>query len=366
MKGVRRVLGLAALSLAAGAAPPDEPSPFEYDLFKDRFEHEIRFRAAAVEVAWAAEALCDDTTEIEPFVLWSTHTLRKGLSAKELAIFQRATGMDEHWRVAWLDEGAPDALNLGDVVVAFNGRPLPKGETRIELGAIFSSRSMLTFDDEPFWKVVLQARAEAAEGKPMTVTLKDGRELKVETQTGCAGGVTASAFDADADVFWRQGHQRSKIPANAMLEARSRDEFRWLAAFGTYFQASEAAIGRAQQSETHSTAFLVGKILTFAVPGSGMLLTAVEQQTQKAIAVDSIVGSADLFANEVVTAMDGDPAAGLRLSERMVAKGMKVDAVMMGEFRRSNAEEHARRLVELRAAQERAQAETDRAAEPKR
>jgi hypothetical protein len=366
MKALRRALVLAGVALAAGAAPPNEPNPFEYDLFKDRFEHEIRFRAAAVEVSWAAEALCDDTTEIEPFVLWSTHTLRKSLSAKEQAILQRATGMDEQWRVVWLDEGAPDEMKLGDIVVAINGRALPKGETKFEFGALFSSRSMVTFDDEPFWKVVLQARAEAVEGKPMTVTLKGGRELKVETQTGCAGSVTASAFDADADVFWRQGHQRSKIPANAMLEARTTDEFRWLAAFGTFFQASEAAIGKAQQSETQSTVFLVGKILTFAVPGSGMLLTAVEQQTQKAIAVDSIVGSADLFANEVVTAMGGDPAAGLRLSERMVAQGMKVDTVMMSEFRRSNAHEHARRLVELRAAQARAEAEADRGAEPKR
>ena len=55
----------------------------------------------------------------------------------------------------------------------------------------------------------------------MRITLEDGRTLKVETQTGCAGAVTASAFDADPDVFWRQGNRRVKIPANAMIEART-------------------------------------------------------------------------------------------------------------------------------------------------
>jgi hypothetical protein len=87
------------------------------------------------------------------------------------------------------------------------------------------------------------------------------------------------------------------------------------------------------------------------VPGAGMLLSAVEAQAEKSLAVDSIVGSADLFANEVVAALGGDPAAGLRLSERMAALGMKVDAVMMDDFRRSNAAEHARRIKAIQAEQ---------------
>ena len=70
-----------------------------------------------------------------------------------------------------------------------------------------------------------------------------------------------------------------------------------------------------------STGFLVGKILSITVPGMGMLLSAAEAQAQKAIAVDGIVGSADLFANEVVASLGGDPLAGLRLSERLLAQG---------------------------------------------
>ena len=62
--------------------------------------------------------------------------------------------------------------------------------------------------------------------------------------------MTASAFDDDPDQFWRQGTSAVKIPANAMIEATTPDEFRWLAAFGTYFQASQAAIGRARDAET--------------------------------------------------------------------------------------------------------------------
>jgi hypothetical protein len=82
-----------------------------------------------------------------------------------------------------------------------------------------------------------------------------------------------------------------------------------------------------------------------------MLLTAVEAQAERALVVDSSVGRADLFANEVVAAMGGDPYAGLALSERMAAAGSKVDAVMMDEFRRANAAEHARRLVAIKAAE---------------
>lgn len=346
-------LGLSSAVLAAQTTTVAVDA-FELDLFKNRFEHEVNFRAAAIHVAWGAEALCDNVTEVEPFVLWSTHALKKRLNAKELDILKRATGMDERWRVVWTDEGAPDELKLGTEVVAINDRVLPSGSTRVELAAVFKGGSIFSSDDQGFWDVLLKAREQAAEGKPMELTLADGRRVKVDTQSGCAGGVTASAFDADPDQFWRQGAQRVKIPANALLEARSQDEFRWLAAFGTYFQASQNAIGKARDSEDRSTAFVVGKILMLAVPGAGMLLTAAEAQAEKALAVDSVVGSADLFANEVVASLGGDPLAGVKLSQRLEANGAKVDAVMMGEFRRSNAVEHVRRLQALKAAQDKA------------
>jgi hypothetical protein len=344
-------LSAAGLLLAGLYAPvmAQGDRAFERELFKTRFEHEVKFRAAAIEVAWAAEALCDSTTQIEPFVLWSVHALRRRMSDADLALFRDVTGMDERWRVVWMDEAAPDDMRLGDVVVAINGRPLPGRSTRFDLGAVFRGASVVSVDDQDFWNVVLQARAEAKAGKPYTATMASGRVLTVETQGGCAGSVTASAFDADADIFWRQGTQRAKIPANAMIEARSSDEFRWLAAFGTYFQASKSAMDKVQQSEGRSTGFLVGKILTMTVPGAGMLLSAVEAQAEKSLTVDSIVGSADLFANEVVAALGGDAAAGLNLSQRMAALGMKVDAVMMDDFRRSNAAEHARRIKAIQA-----------------
>ena len=68
-----------------------------------------------------------------------------------------------------------------------------------------------------------------------------------------------------------------------------------------------------------------------------MLLTAVETQAERRITVDGIVGSADLFANEVVAGWAAIPPPGCGLSERMAAQGMKVDAVLMDDFRRTNA-----------------------------
>lgn len=340
-----------ALLLAGAGACAQYDRSFERELFKTRFEQEVRFRAAAIEVAWAAEALCDATTQVEPFVLLSVHAMRRRLDGSDLSLLREVTGLDEKWRVVWVDEGAPETLHLRDAVTHVNGRALPDGGTRFEVGALFRGGSLMSNDDGGFWDVMLQARKEAAEGKPMQLTLADGRKLDVDTQKGCAGSVTASAWDNDPDTFWRQGTQRVKIPANAMIEARSHDEFRWLAAFGTYFQASEGAIQASRTSEGVSNGFLVGKILALAVPGAGMLLSAAEAQAEKAIAVDSIVASADLFANEVVAALGGDAAAGLRLTERLLARGIQVDVVMMDELRRSNAASHARRIKAIQAAQ---------------
>ncbi len=324
---------------------------FQLELFKTRFEHEMAFRAAAIQVAWGAESLCDDTTEIEPFVLWSVHALRRGMSNADKALLMRATGMDEKWRVAWADEGAPDELKLGDVVVAVNGRALPGSSSRMDMAALLRGSSPISGDDQGFWDVMLKAREEARNGQPMMLTLEGGRKLKVDTQSGCAGSVVATAFDNEPELFWRAGSQRAKIPGNALLLAKHRDEFRWLAAFGTYFQASEAAIGKARTAENASNAFVIGKILTLAVPGAGMLLSAVEAQAEKSIAVDGLVGNADLFANEVVVALGGEPEAGLRLSERMQQEGVKADVLVMDAFRLSNAKLHAERLRKLQALQ---------------
>lgn len=350
---------LLCLALGAAAQKPYDPRDFKREVFKTRFEREVQFRAAAIQVAWSAELLCDATTEIEPFVLWSLGTIGRRLSSEDLQLYGEVTGMDDRWRVAWLDEGAPEDLHVGDVVAAVNGRTLPAGGTRIELGAILRGASPFSNDDQPFWDVMLKARDEARLGKPMTVTLEDGRTLPVDTQTGCAGSVTATGFDHEPGRFVRQGAVRAKIPANAMLEARSRDEFRWLAAFGTYFQASEKAIGKARESESMANAFVVGRILAAAVPGAGMLLTAMEQQAERTIAVDSVVGSADLFANEVVAAMGGDANAGWKLNERLAELGLEVEALGMSAFRRSNAKEHAQRLIGLQAARAKAEADAE-------
>lgn len=346
---------------AAAPPPGADDRMFERQLFLTRFVQEVQFRAAAIHVAWAAETLCHSTTQIEPFVLWSTYSMRQRLPDDQLRLFREITGMDDKWRVVWVDEAVPEALKLRSVVTAINGRKLPSGGTSFEFSALLRGGSVVSNDDQGFWDVMLKAREEAGQGKPMTVTLEDGRTLQVETQTGCAGSVTASSFDNDPDVFWRQGTKRAKIPANAMVEAVTRDEFLWLAAFGTYFQASEKAMQQVRKAEGASTGFLVGKILLLTVPGAGMILTAAEAQTEKALVVDSIVGNADLFANEVVASLGGDPGAGIKLTERLASRGVKADAVMMDDLRRSTALEHARRIRALQAAQASAEKERDSA-----
>lgn len=357
LRRVGAALGLAVLALAPAQAG-EFSDEFDRQRFKAGFQHEIAFREAALHVAWSAEPLCDDTSEIEPFVLWSLRGLRKGLSGNAQKLFTQATGMDEHWRIAWLDEGAPDSLRLGQRVVAVNQRLLPAPGSKVELSAVLRGGSAFSVDDQAFWQVMHQARQEANADSAMVLTLDGGQQVKVSTQTGCAGTVTATAFDDEPQNFLRQDGLRSKIPGHAMLAAHTRDERRWLAAFGTYFLASERSILRQRSSDSVGNAFLVGKVLALAVPGVGTVLSAMESQTQRGLQVDGLVGGADLFANEVVLAMGGDPAVGLKLSDRLARDKVVADILPMTPFRRSNVEiqlqqlqaiETARRQAELAA-----------------
>jgi hypothetical protein len=333
------------LTPAQRAALSDDA--FELETFKDRFEHEVRFRAAAIEVAWGAEDMCDHTTEIEPFVLWSLGAMRKRMGSRQEAIFKRATGMDEKWRVVWVDESVPEELKIGDTVIAINGMPLGSASTKLDFQAMFSGNAVVSVDVEAYWGVIAKARQQAVGGQVMTLQLADGRKVEVSTQTGCEGSVTASAFDADPDKFVRQGNRRVKIPASAMLEARTRDEFRWLAAFGTFFLATSKAVDRQQLAESMSSAFTVGRALTVLVPGSGLVLGVVQAQAERALAVDGIIGSADLFANELVVALGGMPDAGLSFIERMRSMKLKTDVFEMNDFRLGSMQEHVQRLQAL-------------------
>lgn len=352
-------MALAAAGLAGAAQAGEFSDAFDRQRFKDGFQHEIAFREAALHVAWAAEPLCDDTSEIEPFILWSTLGVRRGLSAHQQTLFTEATGMDAHWRIAWLDESAPEALKIGQRVLAVNQRPLPAPGSKLELAAVFRGGSTFSVDDAAFWAVMHQAREEANAGSVMTLTLDGGQQVSVPTQTGCAGTVTATAFDDEPGNFQRLDGRRSKIPGHAMLAAHTRDERRWLAAFGTYFLASEHGILKQRSSDSVGNAFLVGKVLGMAVPGLGTVLSAVETQAQRSIQVDGLVGGADLFANEVVLAMGGDAAVGLRLSDRLARDKVVADVLPMTPFRRSNVELQLQQLQAIEAARRRAEQAAD-------
>ncbi len=346
--GGRRCLlaGLAALASAAALAG-EASDEFDRQRFKDSLAHELAFREAALQVAWGAEPLCDDTSEIEPFVLWSVGSVRSGLSAHQRLLFKQATGMDDKWRVIWLDESAPETLKLGDAVIAVNDQALPAVSSKVEMAALFRGGSALSVDDQAFWTVMHKAREQAGEHSAMTLTLEGGTKVKVSTQTGCAGAVMASSFDNEPENLLRPGGGRVKLPGNALAEAHSRDEYRWLAAFGTYFLSSANSITGQRKADSVDNAFTVGKVLTLALPGAGAALSAMQAQASRAITVDGLVGNADLFANEVVLALGGDPAAGMALSDRLKRNGVKADVLVMSEFRRANVEIHLQQLKEI-------------------
>jgi hypothetical protein len=100
-----------------------------------------------------------------------------------------------------------------------------------------------------------------------------------------------------------------------------------------------------------ATGFTVGKVLALAIPGAGMFISAAEANAERKLIVDTVAGGADLFANEVVASLGGDPSAGHDLSKRMIDNGLKVDVVLMDDKRRANAAEHARQIKAVQAAQ---------------
>jgi len=329
-------LGLAVLAPVHAGEFSDE---FDRQRFKSAFQHEIAFREAALHVAWSAEPLCDDTSEIEPFVLWSLRGVRKGLSSDAQKLFTQATGMDGHWRIAWLDESAPDTLRLGQRVLAVNQRPLPAPGNKVELSAVFRGGSAFSVDDQAFCTVMHQARQEANADSSMVLTTRlrpagpgvapdrlrwhgDGHRLRRRAaETSCAR--TACAARSPATPFWP--------PTPGMSGAG------WPSSAPTSWPAARSIL-RQRSSDSVCNAFLVCKVLALAVPGMGTVLSAMESQTQRGLQVDGLIGGADLFANEVVLAMGGDPSAGLKLSDRLKARGLRADVVGMSEFRRATVE----------------------------
>jgi hypothetical protein len=332
------------LSVWAQPAPSLDRAGLQHALTQ-----EVKFRAAAIQVAWTAEALCEVTTEIEPFVLMSVRALGRRLSAADLEVARAAAGIDDEWRVMWVDEGAPDDLKLGDVVIAINERSLPGVGARSGMGLVVQGGTLVTAGEQlEFLEVIVQARAEAKAGKPMVLSMADGKQITVTTQTGCAGSVYASAFDLEPDAFARKG-QQVRIPVNAVLAATSADELSWLAAFGTYFLASPATIARIQQRDGRELGFAVGGVLARTGAGAALAKLAKDLPAQRPLSVLSVVGHADLFANELVAAMGGDPEAGLQLSAHMISRNLKAETVLMDATRQANAKEHARRIATLKA-----------------
>ena len=312
---------------------------------------EVKFRAAAIQVAWMAETLCEVTTEIEPFVLMSVRALGRRLSTADLEVARDAAGIDDEWRVVWADEGAPDDLKLGDVVNAVNDRSLPGAGARSGMGLVVQAGTLMTPGEQlEFLDVIVKARAEAKAGKPMVLSMADGRKITVTTQTGCAGSVYASAFDLEPNTFARKAGQEVHIPVNAVLAAANADELAWLAAFGTYFLASQATIARIQQRDGRDLGFNVGGVLARTESGAALAKLVKDMPAERPLSVLSVVGHADLFANELVTAMGGDTAAGVHLSERMISRNLKAETVLMDVARQANAKKHARRIGALKAA----------------
>jgi hypothetical protein len=91
----------------------------------------------------------------------------------------------------------------------------------------------------------------------------------------------------------------------------------------------------------------------------GTVLSALESQTQRGLQVDGLIGGADLFANEVVLAMGGDPSVGLRLSDRLARDKVVADILPMTAFRRSNVEIQLQQLQAIETARRQADLAAD-------
>lgn len=287
----------------------------------ERIERVRAMHRAVYEVAVFAVDRCARKTTMEPLALLTMGQMYGVTDPKEkakVAAYWKVGGFDERWHVLWAGEGVD--LAPGDEVVTINGKSLENNRTN----ALVGEAPLVAY-----FNAAYRARSAAEDGKPFVVRRADGREVTVPARPACLTMLYAMPTAEPSGFSQLLNGTVVVLPPNAINAARSEDERRYLAAIAVYLTGSPQANGR----RWGKVAALVGTIAV-GVVAAPVLVTV--GNFPIAAGIDKVFSSgmteeAALFATEVVADMGGSPGAGLALVERLQAKRLEADRVLLDE-----------------------------------
>lgn len=299
------------------------PDPAQVQRVAREVAKSREFQQAVFEVSTFAVDRCALKVRREPFALMTVGNLVGFYDEKKIAAYWHAAGFDETWRVLWAADGS--GLRPGQRVMAINGNAIENNKS-------WQGEAPLA----PYFTYTSRARDAAGEGRPYEITLEDGRTLTVAAQPACRTLVwSMPVVEDDASFEVSPGvHGATVLPPNALHEARSADELRYLAALAVYYTASESGAARARGGRMLmglGALGAFGAIATAPLVGivANPLIAATVNSGAGALTRGSEGAQAAAFASKVVADMGGDASAGLALAERIEARAIKAPGVAL-------------------------------------
>ena len=289
------------------------PSPQDVQVLSAEIAKVREFQSAVYDVSVFSVDRCERKSTREPFALLTLGSLEPFLSKEKIAAYYHAGGFDEQWHVLWAHQES--GLQKGDNITHINGNKLDNNKTGLGEAPL-----------QLYFNAITSAREAALTGKPFVVRRADGRELQVKVVPACRTIVWSMPLLEQSNYAGVTLNGPVVIPANAIQAAQTTDELRYLAAIAVYLSASAEANGRRQ------LAVLGLGLAAATVFVNPLLYAATTFPTARGITgaeTSGMVENAALFATEVVSDMGGSPRAGLDLVERLEAKKLGADRVLL-------------------------------------
>lgn len=315
------LLGLAAaLSGCASmyAVNKDLPVPSEVmaKAEKDAKAHRL-FMEAAVTMPVKAANECESKWFRLPFWVGSSAWLKKTMTPEQYTAAYKTLGLDEQWRIAYSQPGSKVAP--GDIIESIDNDGM---------GDSF-------FPPPNKWtgmKVMRSIYGNAENDRvSVKVEVKGKGEFDVPVAKGCAGSVNGFAYmkhPDDIEFLEIIPGQYVVIPASAIQLLETPDEAAFAVLWGYYFTATpEAASAR----EKNRVAALGIGVLAFnpvlAAPFSNYGYPVLK--AARDLIIDGMHAQADLWAMQVMAKHGYDPAAAIRLNEKLAASKAEKTAFAM-------------------------------------
>ncbi|WP_313704790.1 hypothetical protein [Massilia sp.] len=321
-----------------GTAPltVDDGRPLDSRLIanmRDFSEAAISFRPAIVRSAAAAGSGCASEYEL-PFDAMSTY----GLDDDSRVAWVRALGLDENLTVIAADPSS--GLRAGDVLAKVDG---------------YKSGNKLRMADR-----LVEARDR---GEPFSLKLGSGEEVTVSPFRLCRGRVLVappldpalqryhwsesvhplevfhqplSADEAEWIVLWTQGLSEeggARMKSYAFMVG----SFKWLSVLGLGF-ATSSAVATARAGAAAAGTSATGQIAAAELAGQAASLMAQSAANRASLTGVSHVAAgvfdrADKWAFENMRRLGMNPAAGLSLHRKLVARAAASNAFLLDEKR---------------------------------